>query len=170
MPLPKNRLGGGGIGGRGGRPQRKKTFKTNVKGERNTKRRKKGGGKGSNTFTKFVCAFVATAFVSCAFIFQKEEKKKKQEEEQVRQRLRSKPMSITEHGDCRMDCRFVSKKDIKDALREGRLSKRHLSFDQQKFAFEKGRVRAIFAENEENETVSVVTVIDVETDHPCGPC
>ena len=170
MPLPKNRLGGGGIGGRGGRPQRKKTFKTNVKGERNTKRHKKGGGKGSNTFTKFVCAFVATAFVSCAFIFQKEEKKKKQEEEQVRQRLRSKPMSITEHGACRMDCRFVSKKDIKDALREGRLSKRHLSFDQQKFAFEKGRVRAIFAENEENETVSVVTVIDVETDHPCGPC
>ena len=131
---------------------------------------KKGGGKGSNTFTKFVCAFVATAFVSCAFIFQKEEKKKKQEEEQVRQRLRSKPMSITEHGACRMDCRFVSKKDIKDALREGRLSKRHSSFDQQKFAFEKGRVRAIFAENEENETVSVVTVIDVETDHPCGPC
>jgi hypothetical protein len=88
----------------------------------------------------------------------------------VRNRLRSKPMSITEHGACRMDCRFVSKKDIKDALKEGRLSKRHSSFDQNKFAFEKGRVRAIFAENEGNETVSVVTVIDVETDHPCGPC
>ena len=71
-------------------------------------------------------------------------------------------MSITEHGACRMDCRFVSKKDIKDALKEGRLSKRHSSFDRNKFAFEKGRVRAIFAENEGNETVSVVTVIDVE--------
>ena len=84
----------------------------------------------------------------------------------MRNRLRSKPMSITEHGACRMDCRFVSKKDIKDALKEGRLSKRHSSFDQQKFAFEKGRVRAIFAENEGNETkVSLVTVIDVECDH-----
>ena len=168
MPLPKNRSGGG-IGGRGGRPQRKKTFKTNAKGERNTKRRKKGGGKGTNTFTKFVCAFVATAFVSCAFIFQKEEKKKEQEEEQVRQRLRSKPMSTRNTAPAN-DCRFVSKKDIKDALKEGRLSKRHSSFDRNKFAFEKGRVRAIFAENEGNETVSVVTVIDVETDHPCGPC
>jgi len=90
------------------------------------------------------------------------------EQENIRERLKSKPLSVTDHGACRMDCRFVSHSDVKTALAKGSLSKKHSTFPERKFAFENGRVRAIFGENEDATTV--VTVIDVDTDHPCGPC
>ena len=164
-------------GGRGSRrpPQRKKTFKNNVKGERNTPRKKKpprGGEGNTKSGLGFVLfAFVATASAAFAFSLfraKKEEEKFRLEQENIRERLKSKPLSVTDHGACRMDCRFVSQSDVKNALAKGSLSKKHSTFPERKFAFENGRVRAIFGENEDATTV--VTVIDVDTDHPCGPC
>ena len=172
--------GGGGNGGRGGgrRPQRKKTFKLNVKGERNKPRKKKppprGNGNNESSGLGFVLlsAFVATTASVVAFALFRAKKQQddefRLEQENIRDRLKSKPLSVTDHGACRMDCRFVSQSDVKNALAKGSLSKKHSTFPERKFAFENGRVRAIFGENKDATTV--VTVIDVDTDHPCGPC
>ena len=162
-------------GGRGGSrrpPQRKKTFKNNVKGERNKPRKKKPPRGGNNkSGVGFVLAFVATAataFACALFRAKKEDETFRLEQEHIRDRLKSKPLSVTDHGACRMDCRFISQSDVKNALAKGSLSKKHSTFPERKFAFENGRVRAIFGENKDATTV--VTVIDVDTDHPCGPC
>jgi len=178
--------GGGGNGfGRGGggrrRPhQRKKTFKKlNVKGERNKPLRKKKppprGGNGndeSKSGLGFVllsaCSVVAFALFRMAKKQQDDAFRFEQKQENIRERLKSKPLSVTNHGACRMDCRFVSHSDVKLALAKGSLSKKHSTFPERKFAFENGRVRAIFGENEDATTV--VTVVDVDADHPCGPC
>jgi hypothetical protein len=169
--------GGGLNGGRGGgrRPhQRKKTFKLNVKGERNKPRKKKPPPRGGNGNNKsglgfvLLSAFVATTASVVAFALFRAKKHEVEQQENIRERLKSKPLSVTNHGACRMDCRFVSHSDVKLALAKGSLSKKHSTFPERKFAFENGRVRAIFGENEDATTV--VTVIDVDTDHPCGPC
>ena len=168
---------GGGNGGRGGgrRPQRKKTFKNNVKGERNKPKKKKkpprGNGNNESGLGFVLFAFVATASVAFAralFRAKKQDDAFRLEQENIRERLKSKPLSVTDHGACRMDCRFISQSDVKTALAKGSLSKKHSTFPERKFAFENGRVRAIFGENKDATTV--VTVIDVDTDHPCGPC
>jgi hypothetical protein len=94
----------------------------------------------------------------------------KNEHERVREELLKKPLVFTDHGACRMDCRCVSKRDVIEALDKGKYRAKYSSERKRTHAFEHGRVRVIFAQSSDNKTTAVVTVIDTETDHACGPC
>jgi hypothetical protein len=92
-------------------------------------------------------------------------------DETLRARLRRRPRAYSEHASCRMDCRHISRADADATLKRGRVSARHSTPDARpcpRWALEDGRVRAVWAACRDETTL--VTVIDVETDHPCGPC
>ena len=166
--------------------KKKKTFARNVRGERNTNNAKgtkgskkrnnneKGGGffgRRLQTMVSIVLAGSCAAFLA-KFHVQKE-KERKDQESRIRSKLTSKPLALTQHGACRMECRFISEKDVENALRFGRFSPKHSTVERGKYAFERGRVRAIFGDNTTNDgdnTTTLVTAIDIDTDHPCGPC
>ena len=120
---------------------------------------------------------VSIVLASCAAFLAKfhvqKEKERKDQEFRIRSKLTSKPLALTQHGACRMECRFISEKDVENALRFGRFSPKHSTVERGKYAFERGRVRAIFGDNTTNDgdnTTTLVTAIDIDTDHPCGPC
>jgi Domain of unknown function (DUF4258) len=92
-----------------------------------------------------------------------------------------KPMHITEHGLCRMDCRFVTLDHVRETLERGVINDRkseptlrpcpkyvvdaELSVGGSRGA---KMVQGVFAACR-NET-RVLTVIDKTTNWPCGPC
>ena len=157
------------------RQKKKKTFARNVRGERNTNNakgtkgsKKSNNEKGGGFFGRLT--MVSIVLASCAAFLAKfhvqKEKERKDQESRIRSKLTSKPLALTQHGACRMECRFISEKDVENALRFGRFSPKHSTVQRGKYAFERGRVRAIFGDN----TTTLVTAIDIDTDHPCGPC
>jgi hypothetical protein len=90
------------------------------------------------------------------------------------------PLYITEHGLCRMDCRFVTRDHIRGTLERGRINDRKSEPTQRpcpKYVVDgevsnsgvgEKLVQGVFAACR-HET-RVVTVIDKTTNWPCGPC
>jgi hypothetical protein len=90
-----------------------------------------------------------------------------------------KPLHITEHGLCRMDCRFVTRDHVYETLERGRINDRKSEplqrpcpkyvVDAEVSGGSGGKVvQGVFAACR-TET-RVVTVIDKATNWPCGPC
>jgi hypothetical protein len=90
-----------------------------------------------------------------------------------------KPLHITEHGLCRMDCRFVTRNHITETLARGRINDRKSEptlrpcpkyvVDAEVSGGSEGKVvQGVFAACR-HET-RVVTVIDKTTNWPCGVC
>jgi Domain of unknown function (DUF4258) len=89
----------------------------------------------------------------------------------VRARLMSKPLVISKHSACRMDCRRITLPQVESVLAHGRLDSRRsdpTSLPCPRFALFEGSTRIIFADCK--QSTNVVTAIDMETSHPCGPC
>ncbi|KAL4529987.1 hypothetical protein Ndes2437B_g08484 [Nannochloris sp. 'desiccata'] len=92
-----------------------------------------------------------------------------------------KPLYITEHGLCRMDCRFVTRDHIAETLERGRINDKKSEPTQRpcpKYVVDaevrrgtdgkEKMVQGVFAACR-TET-RVVTVIDKANNWPCGPC
>ena len=93
------------------------------------------------------------------------------ENERVRARLRSKPRVTSEHAACRMECRFITAEEVERTLVDGKVDARHSTPNARpcpKIALNMGRVRAVWADCA--DSTRLVTAIDAETNHPCGPC
>eukprot|EP00890_Picochlorum_soloecismus_P002798 jgi/Picsp_1/3519/NSC_06357-R1_hypothetical protein CHLNCDRAFT_133202 [Chlorella variabilis] len=94
--------------------------------------------------------------------------------------MRRKPLHITEHAACRMDCRFISKKDIETTLHQGTVNFRKSKPDElpcPKYVVDadlgephgrKKKIQAVYSACD-HET-RLVTAIDRVTNWPCGPC
>ena len=158
--------GGGRSRGKGGYKGRMgKRFKKNPDGSDKPKRRKTGFGMWG------VGALFGAMLGLVAFVARREEAAARAADDKLRARLRRKPLRISDHAACRMDCRRVSREDVEATLERGRLSKRHSTPDARpcpRWALEDGRVRAVWAGC--RDETALVTVIDTVTDHPCGPC
>eukprot|EP00164_Ancoracysta_twista_P000792 GFYU01001040.1.p1 GENE.GFYU01001040.1~~GFYU01001040.1.p1 ORF type:complete len:222 (+),score=41.19 GFYU01001040.1:42-707(+) len=92
------------------------------------------------------------------------------------ERLRSKRLSFTQHATCRMNCRYIDESEVYDILQTGRFVARHSDLDATpcpKYAVEgvtqdKQHVRNIYADCPDD--TRVITVIDLDTNHPCPAC
>ncbi|KAK3286461.1 hypothetical protein CYMTET_5986 [Cymbomonas tetramitiformis] len=99
------------------------------------------------------------------------EKEDREYSKKIRTRLASKPLVFSDHASCRMDCRHVGMNDVVSTLQSGRVNSRKSNPAARpcpKYALDKGRVQAVFADCA--TSTPVVTVIDTHTNHPCGPC
>jgi hypothetical protein len=80
---------------------------------------------------------------------------------------------FTKHARCRMACRHITQKEVREILAEGTINYNKSDLQDPKgprYAVEgmtsdRQHVRIIFAENKTR--ISVVTVIDLETDYAC---
>ena len=48
----------------------------------------------------------------------------KKESDSLLRSMRRKPLTVTDHAACRMECRFVTKKDVMESLYNGRVNRR----------------------------------------------
>jgi len=77
----------------------------------------------------------------------------------------------SEHAACRMECRFITAEEVERTLVDGKVDARHSTPNARpcpKIALNMGRVRAVWADCA--DSTRLVTAIDAETNHPCGPC
>lgn len=88
-----------------------------------------------------------------------------------------KPVQITFHAACRMECREVNEADINSVLKYGVVNVRKSNYNDTRgcptIALEgrtdnKQSLRVIVADCE--EFAKIVTVIDLSNDYPCGDC
>jgi hypothetical protein len=110
---------------------------------------------------------------------------KRRRDRKILDGMLSKPLVITEHAACRMDCRFITRKQIEDSLQRGVVNDRKsepslqpcpkyvvdaaLSTMGKKNGVRRTKnVQGVFAACP-SET-RVLTVIDTATNWPCGPC
>mmetsp|Transcript_2894 Transcript_2894/g.5884 ORF Transcript_2894/g.5884 Transcript_2894/m.5884 type:complete len:200 (-) Transcript_2894:1721-2320(-) len=99
---------------------------------------------------------------------------------QILQSMRKKPLVFTEHASCRMECRFISKKDVLTSLFRGRVNMRKSVPNEKpcpKYVVDadiktpqgrEKRIQNVFSACP-TET-RLVTAIDTSTNWPCGPC
>lgn len=80
----------------------------------------------------------------------------------------------SKHAKCRMDCRHIDEREVKEILAEGILneakietSARGTSYPLEGTTHDGQRVRIVFAPKEDGSTV-VVTVIDLDTEFKCS--
>lgn len=87
------------------------------------------------------------------------------------------PLAITEHAACRMDCRFIGRGEIEETLRSGRINARKSQPALRpcpKYTVDaavgpqRKNVQGVFAACPQE--TRVITVIDTDTNWPCGPC
>mmetsp|Transcript_13610 Transcript_13610/g.23033 ORF Transcript_13610/g.23033 Transcript_13610/m.23033 type:complete len:154 (-) Transcript_13610:427-888(-) len=152
-----------GQGKNKGRSVRPKKLHKSSKSERK-KARSPGGFLGLIGGFFSLCAWTLWGTV-------KSEREKLETSKSIRTRLASKPIVFSEHAACRMDCRFVGKKEVFSLLQNGNFSKKHSNPEARpcpRYALEEGRVRGVFADC--YNTTPVVTIIDTVTNHPCPPC
>lgn len=78
----------------------------------------------------------------------------------------------SKHARCRMDCRHIDESEVKEILKEGSInynkieeSDKGKSYPLEGITHDKQHVRIVFAPHE-NE-LTVVTVIDLDTEWPC---
>jgi hypothetical protein len=146
--------------------------------EHGGKHGKKKTPKGRRSVGGFLVAAVASvATLAWALVGNARHAKKS---EKVLQSMRKKPLHITEHASCRMDCRFVTRKEILQSLFSGRVNMRKSNPQETpcpKYVVDaeihtaQGRrktVQTVFSACP-TET-RVVTTIDTSTNWPCGPC
>ena len=148
------------------RQRRKKLAPKPTKGERKAARANRNPGGLGAALVAF--AAVVTAGIAAAVGLERADKKKCAE---LRERLVSKPLVKSDHAVCRMDCRFVSDADVDGVLGKGRINYKKSDLNASpcpRVALVDGRVTAVFADCRSD--TRLVTVIDTETDWPCGPC
>ena len=143
----------------------------------------KKGGRGSKKSQRSILGFVLGAAACVGLwswgIFQGVEKRKR--DRKILDRMLRRPLAITEHAECRMDCRFITKDQINESLRKGRINDRKSDPNERpcpKYVVDAEvphstngstkAVQGVFSACR-NETW-VITVIDTETAWPCGPC
>lgn len=78
------------------------------------------------------------------------------------------------HAKCRMECRHIDASEVKEILLGGTLNKNKIQEDGRGITYplegvthDRQHVRIVFAPKNEN-TVEVVTCIDLDTDWPCN--
>ena len=78
------------------------------------------------------------------------------------------------HAHCRMDCRHIDESEVQEILASGQVNVNKIEADQRGKTYplegithDKQHVRIVFAPKE-NNTVEVVTCIDLDTDWPCS--
>lgn len=79
----------------------------------------------------------------------------------------------SKHAQCRMACRHIDSSEVKEILAAGRLNKNKIQQDNRGVTYplegvthDNQHVRIVFAPKDDN-TVEVVTCIDLDTDWPC---
>lgn len=83
-------------------------------------------------------------------------------------------MILTNHAKCRMNCRHVTKEEIKEILKDGRLnkaksgigSKGDSTFALEGYSHENQHIRVVVAP--ESDGLVIITCIDLERDWPCN--
>lgn len=184
------------MGGSGNRapklPQGKKKGKTTVDAfgdadkacdtDAGRRRGSGGGDKKSKKSKRSVLGFIVGAASCVALwgwaVYQGVMKQRK--DKRVLRSMRKRPLQITEHAECRMECRHIAREEIVSILKDGRINDRKSDPSERpcpKYVVD-GEVKngkdgvklvtGVFAACP-METV-VVTVIDRGTDWPCGPC
>ena len=159
-----------GRGGGRGRGTRRKKLSPKEPKRRRGGHGGDGGGSGGRSLVAVAAAFAAAVGLAVAAAVRQERALQRRSAD-VRQSLRSRPLRYSEHAACRMDCRHITRNDVEDALRDGRVNDAKSSPGASpcpRYALDNGRTRCVFAACAQE--THVVTVIDVETDHPCGPC
>ncbi|WP_301921498.1 DUF4258 domain-containing protein [Ferruginibacter sp.] len=80
----------------------------------------------------------------------------------------------SKHAHCRMDCRHIDETEVKEILATGQINTNKIQEDERGKTYplegithDKQHVRIVFAPKE-NNTVEVVTCIDLDTDWPCN--
>ncbi|MBC7629262.1 DUF4258 domain-containing protein [Ferruginibacter sp.] len=80
----------------------------------------------------------------------------------------------SKHAHCRMDCRHIDETEVKEILATGHINTNKIQEDERGKTYplegithDKQHVRIVFAPKE-NNTVEVVTCIDLDTDWPCN--
>jgi hypothetical protein len=151
-----------------------------------------GGQNGRNTRTRkskrerrkdrsplgfLVAAGVAVAGLATALITSVRNKRRS---DSVLQSMRKKPLVVTDHAACRMDCRFITRKNVLESLFRGTVNARKsepMSRPCPKYVVDvdirtkEGRlkkVQNVFSACEAE--TRLVTTIDTSTNWPCGPC
>jgi len=145
------------------------------------KKKKKGGGEGKPRRSSWGLLGLLTSLAAGAVAvlgFQGQANKRKREEEApLLTRMLMKPLEYTEHGACRMDCRFISKSEVLETLTSGRINNRKSmpnllpcpKYVVDARVGEQGKnVQGVFSACP--SVTRVVTVIDKDTNHPCPPC
>jgi len=125
-----------------------------------------GGSSGVGLFAALAAAVVAVVTITLRTNAEHNARNKS-----IRDRLRSKPRAVSEHAACRMDCRFITSRDVEQTLVDGTYDAKHSTPNARpcpRVALNSGRVRAIWADCRDD--TRLVTVIDTETNHPCGAC
>ena len=104
----------------------------------------------------------------------------KKESDALLRSMRRRPLAITEHAACRMECRFVTKKDVTESLFKGRVNRRKSELGAKPckkvvvdadIRTKEGRsksVQNVFSACKDE--TRLVTAIDTSTNWPCGPC
>jgi hypothetical protein len=81
---------------------------------------------------------------------------------------------LTSHAKCRMNCRHITKEEIKEILKDGRLnkaksgigSKGDSTFALEGYSLENQHIRVVVAP--ESDGLVIITCIDLERDWPCN--
>ena len=89
---------------------------------------------------------------------------------------RNQELFFTKHAKCRMSCRKITQKEVREILFDGKINYNKSELDDPKgptYAVEgltsdRQRVRIIFAPKQKH--MSVVTVIDLENEYACPSC
>jgi hypothetical protein len=192
-PKPRNPLGGNALGGSGTKapkrqqPKKKRRPVQAADGEalpsgNNTDRPSKKAKKSQRSVLGFMVGAASCVALWGFSIVQGV--RKNQRDRRVLDSMLRRPMTISEHAACRMDCRFVTRQQIEATLRKGRINDRksdptlrpcpkyvvdaELELEGRRSGSLSKAVQAVFAACR-TET-RVLTVIDTRTNWPCGPC
>ncbi len=87
----------------------------------------------------------------------------------------NKTISYSRHAKCRMECRHIDESEVKEILQTGEInhnkeqeSEKGVTYPLEGTTHDGQHVRIVFAPK--GNTITVVTVIDLDTDWPCGDC
>jgi hypothetical protein len=87
----------------------------------------------------------------------------------------NKTISYSRHAKCRMECRHIDESEVKEILQKGEInfakekeSEKGVTYPLEGVTHDGQHVRIVFSPNENN--VTVVTAIDLDTNWPCGDC
>jgi Domain of unknown function (DUF4258) len=87
----------------------------------------------------------------------------------------NKTIFYSRHAKCRMECRHIDESEVKEILQKGEInfakekeSEKGVTYPLEGVTHDGQHVRIVFSPNENN--VTVVTAIDLDTNWPCGDC
>ncbi len=85
-----------------------------------------------------------------------------------------KELVYTKHAKCRMDCREINEREIKEIIADGKLNKAKSGYDKKHknqtyalegYSYQKQHIRVVVAPK--NQNLLVITVIDLDKDWAC---